>query len=158
MKEGNYYVGKFINESTYEDFPQEVKNKAKICVMDLIGALIGGSQTKAFKIASNFSQNIWSGKESTILIEKKKCNCVGAAFANSVAANAIDIDDGYRPVKGHPGALIIPAALSVGEWLKKSGKEILEAVIIGYEIGTRAGVIWHDHYPVYHASFSSSCF
>ncbi len=154
MKEGNYYVSEFINKFTFEDSPQEVKQKVKICVMDLIGSLIAGSQTNAFKLASKLSQNIWSGRDSTILLENKRCNCIGATFANSVAANAIDIDDGFRLVKGHPGSLIIPAALAVGESLKKSGKEVLEAIIVGYEVGTRAGMIWHDYYPMYHASGS----
>ncbi|MCF7791735.1 MAG: MmgE/PrpD family protein [Victivallales bacterium] len=56
----------------------------------------------------------------------------------------MDIDDGYRPAKGHPGAAVVPAAIAAAEHNCNSGQELLEAVILGYEIGTRAGEIWHD--------------
>ncbi len=154
MKDGNLKVCHFINNITYDDFPQEVIYKAKVCLLDLLGAILGGSQTKVAGLARDFASTIWSGQDATIVTGGKVANCVGATFANAFQANAIDIDDGFRPIKGHPGALIIPAALSVGEYRNKSGKELLEAIVIGYEVGTRAGIIWHDYYPVYHSSGS----
>lgn len=154
MKEGNLKVCHFIKKTTYDDLPQEVIHKAKVCLLDLLGAILGGSQTKVAGLARDFASSIWSGEDCTIVTGGKVANCVGATFANAFQANAIDIDDGFRPVKGHPGALIIPAALSVGEYRNKSGKELLEAIVVGYEVGTRAGVIWHDYYPIYHSSGS----
>jgi 2-methylcitrate dehydratase PrpD len=154
VQKGNWQVCKFIKEFTYEEAPIQVKEQAKKCVLDLLGAILGGSQTKVAKLAKEFATTFWSGEEATIIPGGEKSNSIGATFANAFTANAIDIDDGFRPVKGHPGALIIPAALAVAEWQGKSGKETLEAIIVGYEVGTRAGIIWHDHYPVYHASGS----
>ncbi len=152
MLKGNYKVSKFINNFSYEDIPPNVIKQVKLCILDLLGAIYGGSQTKVAKIARDFAEKFYPGKESTIIAHKGKSSMVGATFANAFQANAIDIDDGYRPIKGHPGALIIPAALAVAEAKDKGGKELIEAVVLGYEIGIRAGIIWHDHYPVYHAS------
>lgn len=152
MQKGNFEVCKFIKEFTYEEAPQEVKEQVKKCVLDLLGAILGGSQTEVAKLAREFAATFWSGEEASIIPGNETSNSIGATFANAFAANAIDIDDGFRPVKGHPGALVIPAALAVAQWQGKSGKELLEAIIVGYEVGTRAGIIWHDHYPVYHAS------
>ncbi|WP_028309282.1 MmgE/PrpD family protein [Desulfitibacter alkalitolerans] len=154
MIDGNIKVSQFIYNFTYDDLPEAVIKKAKLCLLDLLGAVLGGSNTKAAGLARNFAKSIWPGTTNTIITEGRGSNCVGAAFANSFQANAIDIDDGFRPVKGHPGALVIPAALAMAEHTNKSGKELLEAIVVGYEIGTRAGIIWHDYYPLYHASGS----
>lgn len=154
MKKNNLQVAEYIKNFNLDDMPLKVIEQTKVCIKDILGAIIGGSQTSTAKIARDFVKTIWQGSEATVITAGKESNCIGATFANAVQANAIDIDDGFRPVKGHPGALIIPAALSVAEQTKCNGKKLLEAIIIGYEVGTRAGIIWHKHYPVYHSSGS----
>lgn len=154
MLKANYKVCQFIKEFDYNSIPPKVTRQVKLCIMDLLGAIYGGNKTTVAKYARKFAATYYPGNESSIIGQTKKSNCIGATFANCFQANAIDIDDGFRPIKGHPGALVIPAALAVAEWQKKSGKELLEAIVLGYEIGTRAGTIWHDHYPIYHSSGS----
>jgi 2-methylcitrate dehydratase PrpD len=76
-------------------------------------------------------------------------------MANGFAANALDIDDGYRLTKGHPGACVLPVILAAGEMVPAcSGKQFLAALVVGYEIGIRAGLIRHARYETYHASGS----
>ncbi len=152
MISNNMQVSQYIKDVCIENIPDQVIEKAKICLLDLLGAILGGSKTQVASLARDFAETIWPGNASTIITSGKKTNCAGAAFANSFQANAIDIDDGFRPVKGHPGALIIPAALAVSEGRNITGLDLIEALVVGYEIGTRAGIIWHKHYPIYHAS------
>ncbi|MDW7675036.1 MAG: MmgE/PrpD family protein [Bacillota bacterium] len=152
MQDLNMQVSNFIKKFSYDHLPQQIQRQVKLCVLDLLGAVLGGSQTKVAQIAREFARVFWPENEATIIMGGAKSNCIGATFANAFQANAIDIDDGFRLVKGHPGALVIPAALAVAEAKGRTGKELLEAIIVGYEVGTRAGIIWHDHYPLYHAS------
>ena len=65
-----------------------------------------------------------------------------AGFANALAAAALDLDDGHREARGHPGAAVIPAVLAVADLRAAAGDspadaEILRAVVVGYEIGIR---------------------
>jgi 2-methylcitrate dehydratase PrpD len=76
---------------------------------------------------------------------------VGAAFANGWAANAFDSDDGVRYAYGHAGAQIFPAALAVAESRGLSGKRMLAAMVVGYEVAHRIGRCWHDSREVYQA-------
>src|SRR5262249_44741186 len=76
----------------------------------------------------------------------------GAAFANGCLANALDIDDGSRPIKGHPGAVVFPAALAAAESRRASGREFLVALAVGYEVAIRAGIALHTSYRYYHGS------
>ena len=64
---------------------------------------------------------------------------MGAAFANAVAANGTDIDDCGIYTGGHPGAQVFPTALALAEELHLSGRELLTATVIGYEVAFRAG-------------------
>jgi 2-methylcitrate dehydratase PrpD len=64
---------------------------------------------------------------------------MGAAFANAVAANGTDIDDCGIYTGGHPGAQVFPTALVLAEELRLSGRELLTATVIGYEVAFRAG-------------------
>jgi 2-methylcitrate dehydratase PrpD len=71
------------------------------------------------------------------------------------AANALDIDDGYRCIKGHPGACVLPTLLAASERCASlSGEVFLTALIVGYELGIRAGLIRHALHQTYHSSGS----
>ena len=69
---------------------------------------------------------------------------MGAAFANAVAANGTDIDDCGIYTGGHPGAQVFPSALALAEELHRSGRELLTATVIGYEVAFRAGRCMND--------------
>ncbi|MCK7469781.1 MAG: MmgE/PrpD family protein [Desulfomicrobium escambiense] len=60
-----------------------------------------------------------------------------AAFANSAAASALDLDDGHRAAGGHPGAAVIPAVLAVAQEVQAGWSEVLAALVAGYEVGVR---------------------
>ena len=95
------------------------------------------------------------GDQATILVSGERVSAIGAALANGFAQNALDIDDGYRRVKGHPGAAFLPALLAAVELRGGcTGFEFLTAAVVGYEIGIRAGLIRHAVYPTYHSSGS----
>lgn len=153
--DGNEYAVSFIRNLKMEDIPPKIVKQAKICLLDLLGASLGGAKTKGAKILFDFSSQEINGlREATIIKANKKMSCVAASLINGFMVNALDIDDGFRKIKGHPGAAIFPTVLAVSEKVKATGKEFLEALIIGYEIAIRAGEILHSHYGFYHGSGS----
>ena len=81
---------------------------------------------------------------ATALLDGRRLSAPGAAWANGVLANVLDYDDGHRITKGHPGAMVIPAALATAEAVGASATAFLEAVLVGYEVALRAGVLIHE--------------
>jgi len=77
-----------------------------------------------------------------------------AAWANGVLANVLDLDDGHSLTKGHPGAVVIPAAIAVAEHVQASANEALAAIAVGYEVAVRAAIAQHDRSPQYHGTGS----
>ncbi len=150
----NDHVLDFILHTTWADLPAAVQHQARRCLLDLTAATLAGTQTPVARIMAEFALAQCKGEEATILGSGRRASLIGAALANGFAANALDIDDGYRPVKGHPGVCVLPALLAASEAHPPSGPAFLTALVIGYEIGQRAGLIRHAGAAVYHASGS----
>ena len=86
----------------WEDLPAGVQHQAKRCLMDTLGALIAGSQTPVAEIMRKTAREQFGGDQATIMVTGERVSAAGAALANGFFGNALDIDDGYRNVKGHP--------------------------------------------------------
>jgi len=145
----------FILKTKWDDLPKAVQHQAKRCFLDTLGAMIAGSQTPAADIMRKTALEQFGGDQATVLVTGERVSAAGAALANGFAGNALDIDDGYRPIKGHPGACALPPVLTAAEMVGGcSGAEFLTALVVAYELGTRAGIIRHATYAAYHASGS----
>jgi 2-methylcitrate dehydratase PrpD len=147
-------VIRFIEQSDWQGLPAPVQQQAKRCLLDALGALLAGTCTPVAKLMADFARSQFCGDQAAILGASARASLVGAALANGFAGNALDIDDGYRRIKGHPGACVLPAVLAAGEFQNCAGDEFLTALVIGYEVGIRAGLIRHATYATYHSSGS----
>ncbi len=152
-QDGNARAISFIHGLNLVAVPPEVVQRARVCLLDLTGACLAGAGAKGARILLDFAMGQMNGAgEATVIRAGRKLPCAAASLVNGFIVNALDIDDGYRLVKGHPGAAVFPALLAAAEQAGATGKEFLEALIIGYEVAIRAGVILHAHYGFYHGS------
>jgi 2-methylcitrate dehydratase PrpD len=151
---GNQTAIAFIDELAWEQLPEPVRHQAKRCLLDALGALIAGTQTPVGRLMADIAVSQFGGDQATVLSSGARASAAGAALANGFAQNALDIDDGYRLVKGHPGACVLPVILAAAQMTSCTGKQFLAALVTGYEIGIRAGLIRHATSPTYHSSGS----
>jgi 2-methylcitrate dehydratase PrpD len=89
-----------------------------------------------------------------VLLSGQRLQPSGAALANATMANALDIDDGHRLTKGHPGAVVFPAVLAAAEDCQATGEQFLISLLVAYEVAIRAGVLVHQLRPEYHCTGS----
>lgn len=146
----------FLVGCCWEDLPPEVQVRSRRCLLDGLGALVAGFRTPVAAIMTRFAQAQHQGREARVLVTGERVSAVGAALVNGFAANALDIDDGHRLVKGHPGACLIPLLFPTLEVSPRpiSGRELLSALVAGYELAIRAGMIRHQTCATYHSSGS----
>jgi 2-methylcitrate dehydratase PrpD len=153
--DGNETAAQFIAETRWDDLPDAVQHKVKMCLVDIVAAIVAGALTPISEISAAYAPVAWPGDQATILLHDRQATAAGAAFANAHAANALDCDDGGSYTRGHQGAQVIPTALALCEKLGLSGRAMLAAVVVGYEISHRFGRAWHHHqHPVYQADGS----
>jgi 2-methylcitrate dehydratase PrpD len=132
-------VTDFITTTAWSDLAPAIQTKSISCLLDSFGATLVGARTKVAGIADTHAREHLKGDGATILRSGAKVSAMGAAFANAVAANGTDIDDCGIHTGGHPGAQVFPTALALAEELHRSGRELLTATVIGYEVAFRAG-------------------
>ena len=145
----------FLHKTTYDDLPNEVTAFGIRCLLDLVGVLISGSETKLSRLISQHAHEHFGGgfKSASILLKNLNASPAGAALANAMTLDSIDAHDGFKPAKGHVGCHVLPTIIAFGEAENMlDGKEFLTSLVIGYEIGGRAAVALHGSVPDYHTS------
>ena len=139
-------ISKFISNYRYEQATIETIIVAKAAFVDIFGIMYRGVGEPACKIAFNTSEEILSRNsnsnlKASIIGRNIKTDVLTAGFLNGVSAHSLELDDGHRGAQAHFGAVIFPTALAICESNEISGKEFLEAVIVGYEVGILLGKI-----------------
>jgi 2-methylcitrate dehydratase len=130
-------ISEFAIKLKYEDLPKEVVNEVKRYLYDSIGCAYGGYHTKDVKILHDIYTEMGGKKEATVIGFGDKLPAVNATLVNSLMIRALDFNDIYwKEDPSHPSD-IIPAALSVGEMVGASMKEVITAIVLAYEFEQR---------------------
>lgn len=130
-------LANFVCKLEYAQLKRKVVEQSKRCFLDFVGVSLLGSDTDVGKILITIMKSMGGVKESTIIGDGNKIPCINAAFVNGAIAHIHELDDGHRFAMGHPGAPIIPAALAIGEKVDATGKELITAIVAGYEVFIR---------------------
>jgi 2-methylcitrate dehydratase PrpD len=149
--EGNL-ASQFIHELTWADIPQDVQHMAARGLLDLVATLTAGEATELSRIARQIASSVFGGEQATLLFDGRRVSAAGAALANGMTIDAMDMHDGFRRAKGHAGVAVFPAALAMGEGSDWNGEDFMTALVCGYEIALRAGVALHQTACDYHTS------
>jgi 2-methylcitrate dehydratase PrpD len=127
----------YVSDCGPEQLTESVKEKTLCCMLDLLTAAIAGYHTPSTVAVRRVAGQLFRAGPSPVWFSGQTLNRIGAAFCNAAAASALDLDDGHRAARGHPGAAIIPAALAIAGDIICSRDEIAMAIALGYEVGVR---------------------
>lgn len=133
----------YITDLEYEDIPEDVIDYAKKLTLDAIGISIGA--VPRAKSSDSFIDGVDAladGGDSTVFATGERLEPEYAALLNGALVHSLDYDDTHRGASHHPGAPVIPAAIAVAEAADRevSGRELLTAIVAGYEISCRLGM------------------
>jgi len=154
----DYRIEDFILNKEWNRIPADVQERVIWCSIDLMGALILGSQGKQYKTGIRVSEQIGARGDIPVLGSENTFNLLGAAISFSHAANSFDIDDGYNMVKGHPGASFIGGVLAAALEKNYSYIEYLTTLLVCYESAIRWGLVEQKHYNYLHSTGTYGAF
>lgn len=121
----------------YEALPADVRKLAHLVLLDTLGCAMAGAGTpEVAQIRRAMTQANGAGGDSIYWGTRDKAPLPLAALANGAAVHAREIDDFGGCA--HSGSVVIPAALGVAARVGASGRELLTAIVIGYDIARRA--------------------
>lgn len=122
----------------FEDLPEYVIKRAQLSLLDFIGYTVYGCQEEPAKLVIQFVKMLKEKEISTVIGYGTKTSCIQAAFANSFISRISELDDTHRSSRSHPGDIIHPVALAVGEKLESNGRDLITSIVAGYEAAIRA--------------------
>jgi 2-methylcitrate dehydratase len=115
--------------------PQESLHEAKRRILDSFGVMYAAFHEDTPKTARNYAYMFENREGASIFGLQTKTDVQTAAFVNGVLVRYLDFNDTYLSKEPLHPSDIIPGLWAVAEWKKLSGKKLLEAITIGYEIG-----------------------
>jgi 2-methylcitrate dehydratase PrpD len=143
-------LARFVYELEFDQIPEEALSWAKDAILDCAGVALAGAREDAARIIINYVKEAGGRPEASVFAEDFKTSAANAALANGVMAHALDYDDYVIPNwTGHPTAPMLPAIFALGQRQRMSGKEALQAYIVGFEVGGKIGAgLGRGHYEL----------
>jgi 2-methylcitrate dehydratase PrpD len=138
-------IANFVNQTTLDQIPAEAKEWGKRAILDLLGVALAGSKDDLSAKMVKILKDMGGRAQATVWGKKFKTSSPMAAWANGAFGHAVDYDDINRTMRGHPTVPVLPAALAVGEEIQASGKQVLEAYLIGFEVEAKLGAGLNPH-------------
>ena len=114
-----------------------LRELAMRCILDLLGAAFAGSGMPGPSAMRNIAHSQFGDGVVPIWGTGTRAAPIAALLANSAAASALDIDDGHRAARGHPGAAVIPTVLALASQHTATARDIVSAIVLGYDVGVR---------------------
>jgi 2-methylcitrate dehydratase PrpD len=132
-------LAQFVAETRWDGIPDAVRDHAKLVVLDTLGVMLAGAeQPEVGHLRAQLLATAGTG--ATVLARGwPHSDPRTAALLNGIAARSLELCEGHRYVACQGAAQILPGVLAVGEWIQCSGREMLTAVILGYEVAVRLG-------------------
>lgn len=132
-------IGRFIRHTRFEDLPPPVLERCKRLIADCFAIITAGNQSDELRhLASRYLRDAPHGK-SWVIGTAHRAAAGSAAFLNGIASTWHDFDEGSTVAYSHPGSQAIPAAVAMAQELGVSGRDLLLAVVLGYEVSARVG-------------------
>lgn len=148
-------VSDFLHNLQWKDVPAPVQARAIDFLVDLLGVSAAGAGTRLSRIIRDHAAEQFAagGPSASMMMDGRRVSPAGAALAGGMTIDAMDAHDGHRLTKGHAGCGALPAALAMAEATGRlEGAEVMTALVLGYEIGTRAGIALHRTACDYHTT------
>jgi 2-methylcitrate dehydratase PrpD len=128
----------YVARAKYEDLPADVVAFTKKVVMDTIACGFGGRKTLEGDVLIDIMKEMGGKPQATIIGDATRVSCEQAAQINRVLTNMLDYDDAMlQPWVGHMSTMLVPVALAIGEYANASGKDVINALVPGYELVIR---------------------
>lgn len=136
-------VAEYVAGTGWKDLHPDVIHKAKTLCVSALGMTVAGSRIHAGEVLARYARTVGGNPTSGVLGAGFKTSAEMAALVNATAAHSTELEDDSWPEAMYT-CHIIPAVFALGQELGSSGRAILEAFAIGYEVQARPGSIITD--------------
>src|SRR5215468_2755785 len=140
-------LARFIVSARFADMPEAVRHEAKRTLLNWVGCAVGGSQHETVANAVAALAPFFGAGQATLFGRPERMDVLHAALLNGISSHVLDFDDTHAQTTIHPAAPVAPAILALAEHRPVSGRDLIEALVIGVETECRIGkAVVPSHY------------
>ena len=140
-------IARFVTDTGAKDFPPEAIGKAKKIIADTFACIIAGAGSEVAQPLLCYVERAGGAGDRRILGTGVRTSPELAAMVNGTFGHSLDFDDVLPMMPGHPSSIVLAAVLASAAQHKVTGLQLLEAHIIGVEVGAKIGLgITNGHY------------
>lgn len=136
-------IARWIEKTEYSHLSDEAVDIAKRNILDFIGTTLAGSRQPVAHVLDRYLHEMAGSEQATVVGLAMKASCVDAAMVNGTMGHYLDYDDLVIPMAGaggpHITAAVLPSALAIAEKTRSSGRQLIEAYVLGCELTYRIG-------------------
>jgi 2-methylcitrate dehydratase PrpD len=142
-------LARYVVAAKYEDLPAPVRKEAQRTLLNWAGCAIGGSRHETVDIAISALAPFAGPGQATVLGRKEKLDVLHASLMNGISSHIFDYDDTHLRTIIHPAGPVASAILALAEYQPVSGRDFLNALVLGVEVECRIGnAVWPNHYDI----------
>ena len=147
-------IAQTVRAISYEALPADVRALATHCLLDWIGVALAGADEPLTRMLRAEVLEEGGAPQATLFGHGARVSARQAALVNGAASHALDYDDVHMGMSGHPSVPIVPALLALAERRHSSGRDVMAALVAGFEAECRIGAyVMPGHYSVgFHAT------
>ena len=140
-------LARYVVNAKYEDLPAPVRKEATRTLLNWAGCAIGGSRHETLDIVIAALTPFAGAGQATVLGRKEKLDVLHAALMNGISSHIFDFDDTHLRTVIHPAGPVASAILAYSEYKPVSGRDFLNALVLGVEVECRIGnAVYPSHY------------
>jgi 2-methylcitrate dehydratase PrpD len=149
-----------IHALRFEDLSATALEWSNHAFIDTIACSLAGMAEEAPRILLGVPGVAEGPGPATLWANDRRTNVLDAALVNGTASHALDYDDVSGVMGGHPSAMLIPSMIALGESLGSSGRDLVLAYVVGYEVQCRVarGVNFHHYDKGWHPTATIGIF
>ena len=127
-------MGAYAASLDGRDFPPHTVHETRRRILDSVGCALGAFAAEPCRIARDLAPPVQGDGAARILGARQSTSPDMAAFANTAMIRYLDCNDSFvSPGGGHPSDML-PAVLAAAEVARASGRAVMTALVLAYEI------------------------
>jgi 2-methylcitrate dehydratase PrpD len=140
-------LAEFVASHPSRGWDDRVEREAQRTLLNWVGCAIGASRHAAVEAALAALDELEPAAQATLLGRSERVDMASAALLNGISSHTFDFDDTHLKTIIHPGGPVASAALALAEQSGASGRQFLDAIVLGADVACRVGnAIYPDHY------------
>jgi 2-methylcitrate dehydratase PrpD len=132
-------LARYVVATRFHDLPERVRREIGRSLLNWLGVAVGGSRHEAVKIALAAVMPFGGPPQAGLFGRSERLDVINAALINGISSHVFDFDDTDLLTAVHPSAPVMPTALALAELNPVSGRDLITAIAMGFEVECRLG-------------------